>query len=243
MYIFNKNIILSGGTSGIGYELVKILHKDNHLTVISSNSENLLKLKNEFPDIKIIKIDLSKNECVYNGCKAIIQKSPCIDILINNAAIQNTPQFTDNEFCYDTIDKEVSINFTSICQITSKLLPALMKSNKSFILNINSALSLAPKKESAVYCATKAALNSLSKSLGYQLEQINVNVLQAFLPLIETPMTHGRGAKKQTSEFAAFKIIHGLRDEVKNNYIGKVRLLKILMMISPRIVDKIMKGF
>ena len=108
-------------------------------------------------------------------------------------------------------------------------------------MNVNSGLALAPKTSSAVYCATKAALNSFSNSLGYQLEKTNIRVLQAFMPLVDTPMTEGRGAGKITAAEAAETLLNGLTREDPITDVGKVRLLRILLRLSPNLARKIMK--
>ena len=133
----------------------------------------------------------------------------------------------------DSIEREVAINFTAICRLTARLLTALKASQESAVLNVNSGLALAPKTTSAVYCASKAALENFSRSLRYQLEGTSVTVLQAFLPLVETPMTEGRGSGKMAASDAATAILSGLENGTTENYIGKSKLLAVLMRIVP----------
>jgi short-subunit dehydrogenase involved in D-alanine esterification of teichoic acids len=123
------------------------------------------------------------------------------------------------------------------------LLPALAHNNKAAILNINSGLALAPKTSSAIYCATKGALNIFSQSLRYQLEDTNINVHQAFLPLVDTAMTVGRGENKVTAEEAARAIIQGLEKNIQDHDIGKVKLLRVLLRLAPSMAQKIMKKY
>ena len=131
--------------------------------------------------------------------------------------------------------------------MTYWLLPALMKNEKShertIILNINSGLGFVPKTSSAVYCATKAALDIFSQSLSYQLEQTNVRVQQAFLELVDTPMTAGRGTNKMSPKLAAQKIIYGIENDISINNIGKVKLLRVLLRLVPSIAKRIMKKY
>ncbi len=110
------------------------------------------------------------------------------------------------------------------------------------IVNINSGLGLVPKTSSAVYCATKGALNILSQSLAYQFEDTNIEVKQAFLPLIDTAMTKGRGKAKISVEKAAAQIICGMQSSGPNIDIGKVKLLRLIQRLSPRLAQNIMKA-
>ncbi|WP_456417579.1 SDR family NAD(P)-dependent oxidoreductase [Thiolapillus sp.] len=154
----------------------------------------------------------------------------------------STISFLDDDFNYHEIEKEINLNLTCVCALSYLLLPALIHEEKSVILNINSGLSLAPKTSSAVYCATKAALNIFSQSLSYQLEATNISVQQAFLPLVDTAMTRGRGKNKMSAEKAAKEIIRGIEQDKTENNIGKIKLLRILFRLSPSLAKRILKN-
>ncbi len=121
-------------------------------------------------------------------------------------------------------------------------MPILLHKNKAVILNINSALALAPKTSSAIYCATKGALNIFTQSLRYQLEKTNISVQQVFLELVDTSMTRGRGKNKVSAEDAAKKIILGIERDISEHNIGKVKILRILLRLAPSIAQKILKN-
>ena len=241
MKLSGKNIVLTGGITGIGKEMVKRLHKDNQLLVMASNQSRLDALAAKYPKIKTHCVDLGAVAEVDAAANAATSAFSKIDALINNAAIQFTPTFTDDDFDVNSIEREVAINFTAICRLTAHLLPALKASKDSAVLNVNSGLASAPKTTSAVYCASKAALENFSRSLRYQLEGTSVGVLQAFLPLVETPMTEGRGSRKMAASDAATAILSGLENATTENYIGKSKLLAVLMRIVPSVARNIMK--
>ena len=235
MKLSGKNIVLTGGTTGIGREMVKRLQVENQLLVMASNQARLDALAAEYPNIKTHCVDLGSVAEVDAAANAATSAFSEIDALINNAAIQFTPTFTDDDFDVNSIEREVAVNFTA------HLLPALKASKDSAVLNVNSGLALAPKTTSAVYCASKAALENFSRSLRYQLEGTSVAVLQAFLPLVETPMTEGRGSGKMAASDAATAILSGLENGTPENYIGKSKVLAVLMRIAPSVARNIMK--
>ncbi len=243
MNITNKRIVITGGTSGIGYEMTKYLYPNNKIIIISKDACKLSALSKEFKGIATYQADLSKNEDVETAAGQICNHFETIDILINNAGIQYTPTFINNKFRYETISHEINVNFTSVCTLTYLLLPALLHQQKAVILNINSGLALAPKTTSAVYCATKGALNIFSQSLRHQLEETNISVQQAFLGLVDTSMTKGRGKNKMSAEAAAKIIIDGIERNVLELDIGKVKLLRMLLRLMPSIGRKIMKKY
>ncbi len=243
MKLDKKCIVITGGTSGIGYELAKYLNLDNEVIVISRSTSKLNKLAHELEGLVTFQADLSKLEDIEDVTDAIVKRFESIDVLVNNAAVQYTPTFLDDEFRYENIAHEITLNFTSVCNLTYLLLPALLHNHKAAILNINSGLALAPKTSSSVYCATKGALNIFSQSLRHQLEKTNISVQQVFLELVDTSMTTGRGKNKMSPETAAKHIIHGIEHDIPDHDIGKVKLLRLLLRLAPSIAQNIMKKF
>ncbi len=241
MKLNNKRILITGGTSGIGYELVKHLHEQNQVIVIARHVHKLDELARQFTGIMTYQADLSKMEDINNAADAITADVASIDVLINNAAVQYTPTFLDEQFDYDSISHEIAINFTSICALTYRLLPLLLRQDDAVILNVNSGLALAPKTSSAIYCATKSALNSFTQSLGYQLEATGVQVQQVFLGLVDTAMTKGRGDNKMLAPEAARRIVGGVERGLKEHYLGKVYWLQILLRLMPSVARNIMR--
>lgn len=242
MNLTGKTIVLTGATSGVGREIAQILAVDNRVVAlgrIQSKLDDLARCSSVIP----IRADLTNPHDVEQAADQIAKQVPQVDILINNAAVQYESQFLDDAFSYELIQKEIQVNFTSVCQLTYLLLPTMLDGDPSIILNVNSGLGLAPKTSSAVYCATKGALNNFSLSLGYQLEEQNIKVLQAFLPLVDTPMTQGRGSGKITALDAAHKILQGITKEQPVNNIGKVNLLRLLLRVFPQFAMKMMKEY
>ena len=243
-----KTILITGSTDGIGKLAATKLAKDGHLVCI--HGRNPHKVERTLKEIK----SYSNNDHVqafigdlssFSSTRALIAevkyKLDSLDVLINNAAVQYTPTFLDADFDYASIEREVAINFTAVCRLTSRLLPKLLGSQPAAIVNVNSGLALTPKTSSAVYCATKGAMNLFSQSLGYQLAETNVSVLQAFLPLVDTGMTEGRGNGKMSAPEAAERLIDGIERDIKNHDIGKVKILRLLLAVAPWLARRIMR--
>ena len=242
MKLEQKNIVITGGTSGIGHEIVKKLHSRNRLIVIARDGTKLERLAQEFDGIITCRADLSKISEVENAASQARQHLESVDLLINNAAIQNFPTFLDDDFRYPSIQQEITVNLTALCSLTALLLPAMLRQDEAAIVNVNSGLALVPKTSSAIYCATKAAVNVFSQSLRYQLEETNVKVLQAFMPLVATGMTEGRGTGKMTATDAAASMIRGIENDIEEHYIGKIKILRLLNRLAPTMAHRIMKA-
>ncbi len=242
MKLNNKRIIITGGTSGIGLELVRQLCRDNEVIVISRSAA----LSGDTPEaetpVTVFQADLGSRVELEAVVNQIIRSYHSLDMLINNAAIQNTPEFLSDEFDYDGIQREIDINFTSICQLTYLMLPLLQKNDASVLLNINSGLGLSPKRASAIYCATKGALNIFTQSLRYQLADTSISVQQVFLPIVETAMTAGRGSGKLRANDVAKTIIDGIERDKLDHDIGKAKALRLLLRFAPFVARAILKN-
>ncbi len=242
MKLVDKRIVITGGTSGIGLALVEQLSLNNDVIVISRSQDLPNKLIQGESPVLTFKADLSERVQLEKAAETIRHRYEYIDVLINNAAIQNTPEFLSDNFDYRSIQREIDLNFSSVCHLTSLLLPLLRKESPSVILNINSGLALSPKRSSAIYCATKGALNIFSQSLDYQLNETNISIQQAFLPLVDTQMTKGRGKSKLNPSYVASQILRGITKNLKVNDIGKVKFLRLIARLSPNLAGHIMRN-
>ncbi|MDO3384790.1 SDR family NAD(P)-dependent oxidoreductase [Gilvimarinus sp. SDUM040013] len=239
----HKTVVVTGGTSGIGYELVKQLTLNNRVVVIARPGPKLDALAAEFGQVSVYAADLSNLHECEGVANWLLKQYPNIDVLLNNAAVQYPATMLDDQFNFESIDYEINLNLTCVCALTYLLLPALQEAaTKSYIVNMNSALALAPKTGSAVYCATKAAVNSFSQSLGYQLAGTTIKVTQVFLPLVDTPMTEGRGRNKISAAQAATQTIKGIELGRTTINIGKVKLLRVLFALAPLLARRILRA-
>ncbi len=241
MRLKDKTILITGGTSGIGREMVQQLNTNNTLIVLAKDSEKIQSMRAQLPKVQFERVDLSKINEVTHVCKILNEQLSGLDLLINNAAIQCIPTFNHETFNPDTIQNEININFTAVCYLCHGLLPLLCVAKSAAILNINSGLGLVAKTSSAVYCGTKGAINLFSQSLRYQLAPVDVHVMQAFPPLVDTGMTQGRGRGKISASEAASIILKGVEQGISDNYLGKIKTLVRLNRWFPGLVRRIMK--
>ncbi len=242
MHFHNKHIIITGGTSGIGLALVQKLAKHNYVIVISRKGTLPEELFTGRYPVVLYHANLAQKSDIESVVDQIQKNHGSIDALFNNAAIQCTAEFLSDAFNYDAIQTEIDINFTAICHLTYLCLPMLLAAEKGQIININSGLAITPKRTSAIYCATKSALDSFSQSLHYQLENTTIDVQQVFLPLVQTPMTADRGTGKLLVNDVASRIIRGAARNKRVHDIGKVRLLRLINYIAPPLARRIMKA-
>ena len=237
---YMSKIVLTGGTSGIGAEIREMLLADGHQVIVLARRAGQLEPHH---GMEAISVDLSDTSAVKRVAVDISARHPDVSVLINNAALQYPVAFTDPGFDPDAMEAEVSVNMLAPALLIHALLPGFRKKGAgTAIVNVSSSLAFFPKQRSALYCATKAAVHSFSQSLRYQLETDDVAVIEAILPLVETPMTEGRGSGKMSAHDAANAILTGIKRGQAEVFIGKAKLLPLFAWFAPGVGRKIMRG-
>lgn len=235
-----RTILLTGATSGIGAALCSLLLAQGHRVIAVSRHASRMEPRSTLSPVDC---DLSDPGAVRAAMAAILSRHPDVGIVINNAAVQHPRPLTDLAFDpADAID-EANVNLVAPTLIAHAALATLLATDRpTAIVNVGSGLAFHPKRDTGLYCASKAGLHSLSQSLRYQLEGTSVRVIEAILPLVDTPMTAGRGTGKLGADAAARAILAGMakgRDEI---FIGKARLLRVLDAVAPAIPRQVLKG-
>jgi short-subunit dehydrogenase involved in D-alanine esterification of teichoic acids len=244
MDLSKNTVFITGGASGIGLAIAKeLLSLQNTVIVCGRNPEKLESVKKQYPNLHAIRCDVSNINDVRQVLEKINSEYGGLNILVNNAGIQYRYDFRDEKNASAKIDEEIDINFRAIVHLTKLFLPALMKAPEAAILNVSSFLGIVPKKSAPVYCATKAALHTFSKSLRYQLEKTTVKVFEIVTPLVDTDMTKGRedDMSKMSPEVLAKKVLVNVG---KDNYEirpGKSKIVLLFNRFFPSIAENIAK--
>lgn len=243
MITTGNKVLITGGSSGIGLALAKrFLLLKNKVIITGRNKEKLQQIKTEFPDIEIFVGDLTDKNSLDDLVLFIERQHSDLNILINNAAVQYNYNFIDEPNLIYKIDYEISANLVAPLKLTGLLLPLLLKNKNSAVVNVSSGLFIAPKKSASIYCATKSAIHSFSKTLRYQLENSETKVFEIIPSLIDTPMTEGRGKSKISAGQLTEEFFKNFNADKFESYISKTKLLKFINRFSPQFADKIMKN-
>jgi uncharacterized oxidoreductase len=246
MDLHGHRVFITGGTRGIGFELAKALSARGIGVALCGRSEDrLAAIRKELPDVTALACDLAD----IDGLPTLIEElraafgSPTI--LVNNAGVQFNHQWLDlsGQDVVEQLRVEITVNLTSPLALTALLLEDLVRSPTAALVNLSSLLALKPKRSAPVYCATKAAVHSFTQSIRYQLDQHpHVRVVEVIPPLVDTGMTTGRGSGKISPAEAAAAIVAGLERDANEIYIGKAKVLRTLLRISPRLVGRILRA-
>jgi uncharacterized oxidoreductase len=185
MNISNNKILITGGASGIGLGLTERFVKENNTVIICGRRKALLKeISDRFPSVITRRCDLSVAEEREDLFNWISEKHNDLNVLINNAGIQQYLSFSDPDF-FNRAKEEITINIEAPVHLTSLFLK--LKSLNT-IINVTSGLSFVPMAKIPVYCATKAFLHSFTLSLRKQVKPHNIEVIEVVPPALNTDL-------------------------------------------------------
>jgi uncharacterized oxidoreductase len=235
-----QTILVTGASQGIGRELALQLAAQGHTVIAWARTQALL---NEIASqrIHVAVVDLADTAVLPAHVAALLAAHPELSGVIHNAAIQVEHLLSDTT--PTQVQLEIAINLTAPIVLTQLLLPHLKLQNQAFICNISSALALAAKRKSAVYCATKAGLHLFSDSLRAQLAGTGIQVTEVMPPTVQTRMTAGRQVPKMQAADVARLTMAAIRGRKRTALLGKAKLLGVLLWLAPPLAKKIMLQF
>ena len=175
-----KTALITGATSGIGFELAKLFAKDSiNLLLVARNMQKLSELKQQFEqDYKIkvdfIALDLSIQENIKKIDDYVNVNNLQIDFLVNNAGFGDFGKFLERDI--DKYREMIFLNINTLTELTYIFAKKMLTNNSGKILNVASIAGLQPVPNMAVYGATKAFVLSFSQALNYELRNTNVSV-------------------------------------------------------------------
>ena len=187
-----KTVIVTGGSRGIGAAIVKELAKEKYNVVLNYNhSEEAAKqiqkeLEEQNIKIEIFKADVSKREEVKELVKFTLDRYKNIDVLINNAGIDQIKPFmdiTDEEW-----NNIMQVNLNSVFYCSQEVLENMIHNKNGCIINISSIWGRIGASCEAHYSASKAAIDGLTKALAKEMGPSNIRVNSIAPGIIETEM-------------------------------------------------------
>lgn len=172
--------LITGATSGIGYELMKLFARDrNNLVLVARDEENLKMIKAFYSqkygiDIVTIARDLAEAEAPREIFDELQERGIEVENLVNNAGVGTYGKFheTDIEASLNLID----LNIRSLTYLTRLFLPDMVQKRRGRILNLGSAASFTPGPYMATYYASKAYVMYFSEALHWELRKKGITV-------------------------------------------------------------------
>jgi uncharacterized oxidoreductase len=185
MKLINNKILITGGASEIGFGLTERFIQENNTVIICGRRETALQeVKEKFPSVITKVCDLSIEEERIELYKWISKNHSDLNVLVNNAGIQNWMNISDDNF-YEKASTEVNTNILAPIHLTN-----LFISLKSLdtIINVTSGLAFVQLSKVPVYCATKTFFHSFTLSLRHMLKSKNIEVIEMIPPALNTDL-------------------------------------------------------
>lgn len=186
------NVIVTGGSRGIGKCLVENLAKDGYNVLLNYNkSEKQARkiqedLRKDGIIIEIFKADVSKKEQVKAMVEFALEKWGSIDVLINNAGIAKLQMFQD--VTEEDWNEIIDTNLKSAFYASQEVLQSMIHKKKGLIINISSMWGQVGASCETVYAISKAGIDAMTKSLAKELGPSNIRVNSISPGVIDTEM-------------------------------------------------------
>ena len=175
-----KTALITGASSGIGYELTRLFARDGYnLVLVARNQKQLMQIADELQEkysvsVKVISEDLSAASAPEEIFTELEQESIGIDALVNNAGFAVYGLFAETDL--DAELQMMQVNMVTLTHLTKLFLPGMLKNRTGKILNLASTSAFQPGPLMAVYYATKAYVLSFSEALADELHGTGVSV-------------------------------------------------------------------
>lgn len=192
MNLKGKNALITGGGRGLGKAVaVALANEGVNVGITGRNEESLKTTVAELEKLGVKAaysvFDVEEMAQVEQGVASIASQLGGIDILINNAGVGDFGSFEDMPV--ETWEKVMKVNLFGVYYVAKAVLPYLKQNKEGDIVNVASTAGLKGGPNMSAYCASKAAVISLSQSLMAELRKFNIRVITLTPSTIATDMS------------------------------------------------------
>ena len=184
----DKKILITGATGGIGNALVKkFVSLEGNILATGTKTERLNDLKKEFPNINILKFDISDHSKIEEFIENTSSQLAGLDVLVNNAGINMdnlSLRMKDEEW-----KKVIDVNLGATFFLCKYAIKKMLKNKYGRIVNITSIVGHTGNLGQANYAASKAAIIGMSKSLAIEYAKKNITINCVSPGFIQSNMT------------------------------------------------------
>jgi uncharacterized oxidoreductase len=239
MDLKNNTVLITGGTSGFGYEFAsKLLDLGNTVIITGRNQAKLDQTKKNLPKVHTFQSDVSDPKAIVELYNQVIKQFPALNILINNAGEMRKINLHDPSSDLQDITREIDINLSGPIRMIQQFLAHLKAQKTAAIINVTSGLALVPFPIAPIYGATKSGLRSYTKSLRVQLKKTNIKVFELVAPAAKTPLNDKfQGDVDPKSLMEVDKLVaialKGLENDKLDIYPGLANVIRIVSRVAP----------
>jgi NAD(P)-dependent dehydrogenase (short-subunit alcohol dehydrogenase family) len=175
-----KVAIVTGSSSGIGFETALALARDGYYTYATmrdtkKGNKILETAKKENLKVEILSLDVDKEDTITNSINKIISDKKRIDVLVNNAGYGLFGCLED--ISVEDLKSQFETNFFGLVKTIQVVLPTMRKQRSGIIVNVSSVAGRIGFPASPAYISSKFALEGLSESMRYELEPFGIKTI------------------------------------------------------------------
>ena len=178
----NKKIVavVTGSSSGIGFETSLLLAKNGFFTYATMRNLDKsdaiidLKQKEKLP-LEVLKLDVTNDKSVKEAMEKIVNEQETIDVLVNNAGYALVGAL--EELSIEEFKEQFETNVFGVIRVVQEILPIMRKQRHGTIVNISSLAGKIGFPLTSAYVSSKFALEGLSESMAYEVEQFGIKVI------------------------------------------------------------------
>jgi len=246
MKLSGNTVLITGGTSGIGFEFAaQLLKRDNTIIVTGRDESRIEQAKKNLPGIHAFQTDVGDSEAISSLFNAVVEKFPALNVLINNAGIMRKISLLDDGHRLEDITREIETNLMGTVRMVKEFLPHLKSQEFAAIVNVSSGLAFVPLPIAPIYCASKAGVHSFTQSLRVQLKDTRISVFELAPPITRTSLftrdilpDDVKGIRMMDPSKMVIEAIRGLERDHLEIRPGMSNVLNLMSRIAPQFILK-----
>lgn len=245
MDLRGNTILITGGSSGIGWELAKqFLEKGNQVIITGRNEQKLQQAQAQLKGVHIIQSDVSNPTEIESLYQRVAKEFPNLNILINNAGTMLKINLQSHTHGISELTQELDVNVKGPIWMSNAFLPLLKQNSQAAIINVSSGLAFVPLPISPIASATKAALHSYTLSLREQLRNTNIKVFELAPPMTKTGILDNfnkkdmRGISPMPPETLVTNFLKEFSKDIYEIRLGQANQLKFMGRFFPNFILK-----
>ncbi len=232
-----KVAVVTGSSSGIGYETALALARDNYFVYATmrntGKAEQIQEVaKNENLNLEVIELDVDNEESIKSAIKKIHAQKERIDVLVNNAGYGLFGCVED--ITMDELKAQFETNFFGVVRLIQETAPIMRKQGSGIIVNVSSVAGRIGFPGTPAYISSKFALEGLSECMRYEMSPFGIKTI-----IIEPGVI-------QTNFFSAMKVSEGKKDspykEITEKVLNAVKMMSEMGTPPDEVAKTILKA-
>lgn len=227
-YQHEKVAVVTGSSTGIGFETSLLLSRNGFYTYATMRNLNKSQrindvAKSENLPLKVLQLDVTDDRSVKDAIKQIKDESSRIDILVNNAGYGVMGAVED--LSLEEFKSQFETNFFGVIRVTKEVIPIMRNQGSGNIINVSSVGGKIGIPLNSAYISSKFALEGLSESIRYELEQFGIDVILIEPGVVKTNffenadviINNNTGNKTSVYSQLTQKLFEGFEPMLKSN--------------------------